>query len=233
MPLGRDMYARVRGRRACYTRPEYRTERYSNLVPSVSGWDGQFSQILNKKGVRYHILWVGLLFHPRWMTMTANEVKDFGNGSRPIDTEKVRTLRTTTLLTGQGRSGVDFVAAFRIGAPDNEQLLKFVGMFDRRIKNGHFNGRPYLGMADFPGDIESVERLGGINYPVDVPLIDHGNGLRTVDYSAKLGICFYGTDWHDPKHPNYFAPLDVDRGIVRYPSWDEVRRMGIRRDAAC
>jgi hypothetical protein len=27
----------------------------------------------------------------------------------------------------------------------------------------------------------------------------------------------------------YFAPLGIDKGVVRYPSWSEVRRLGICR----
>jgi hypothetical protein len=219
----------------------------SNVVGSASAWEGALSQVLGHKGVRYDILRVGLLFYPRWLAVTSNEVKDFGNGTTAIQTETRRTLRTTSLLAGNRRTiidrwpdgtehkkvsaGVDFIVSFCLVTPSDE-FEKYRGMLDRRLKNGHYWRQPYLGIRECPALVEHVTDFNSVSYPIDMPMIEHADGLKTADVNTNLGICFYGTDWDDTKRPNFFAPLRVTHGIVEYPTWEDARRLGIKREAA-
>lgn len=242
--VGDLMHVRASGRMACYTRPEFRTERFSNVVGSASAWDGMLSQIMGHVGAHYLIESVALLFHPRWVSHTINEIADFGNGLKPIDTERknVRTLRTTSFVAGNRRllrrrilgevvesetAGVDYVVSFRLVSTD---LQKHQDMLRRRLRNGHYWRQPYFGLRELPAMVEQVKRFDDLLYPSDTQLVEHENGLKTADYSASLGLTFYGVDWVDPAHPYYFAPLEVRRGIATYPTWDDVRRLGIRRE---
>ena len=237
-------HVRVIGRMACFTRPEFRMERYSNVVGSTSAWEGLLNAVMGHRPVRFDIESVALLFYPRWETHTINEISNFGDGWNPIDVTARRTLRTTSFVVGNRRvlrrrgayddgpaerlfSGVDYVVTFRVSAPAGE-FNKLNGMTDRRLKNGHFWRQPYLGQRELPAIVEPVDSFTDITYP-DMQLVEHASGLRTADYSAHLGLCFYGIDWDDPAHPYYFFPLEVRRGIVTYPTWDEVRRHGVRR----
>lgn len=236
------MHVRVRGSYACFTRPECRTERFSNVVPSMSGWDGLLSRIQGHPGTRYQTERVGLLFFPRLVPVASNEVKHHG-GSKdtgPIDVlrDSTHTLRTSMLLAGNQRtirdplwdteekvSGVDYLVSFRVLATEK----KYADMTRDRLRNGHYNGMPYLGIAKFPALVERVENFDSLSYPTDMPLVTHPDGMKTADYSAPLGLCFYGTDWDDPARPNYFAPLTIQRGVVVYPTWAEVKKLGIKR----
>jgi len=234
---------RARGKHGLFTAAPFRTERMSCLIPSHGGVEGILSQINSHKGCRYKILELALLFYPRYFSVTRNELQSFGTGKAPInvDLQKNRTLRTTTLLAGKPRkmmnefgeeeivSGVDYIVTFQILAPD----IKYITMFESRLRNGKFYGtQPYMGMREFSARLDPVEDFRSISYPLNQKMIEHPNGLRTANVNENLGISFYGTDWDDPAHPNYFAPLEVVKGIVKYPSWSEVRKLGIKREAA-
>lgn len=228
------IHVRIRGRAACWTRAEYRTERLSNVVGSHAAFEGLLSQIMGHKPCRYLIERVGLLFEPRRLPMTGNEIKDFGNGHRQVHTELERTLRTTALMAGKLRevegkrvAGVDYVVSFRL----NYSEIQYLKTLMARLNNGHYWGQPCLGQRDYPARVEHLGDLRKVSYP-GIPLYEHPNGLKTFDHNERLGLCFYGTDWDDPRHPNYFATLDVVHGLVRYPSWSEVREVGIKRERA-
>lgn len=244
-----ERLVRVRGRRACFTDPAFRTERFSAVIPSVSGWEGILSQIMGHKGTRYHVTWAALLFKPRWHTVTSNELSTFGAGRLPIDTmaPRVRTLRATSFLAGNLRtyqessiwskkpvkrqdSGVDYVACFRMSAPASE-FSKLDDILARRLKNGHFWRQPYLGIRECGAFVEQVEDLSSVNYP-EMDLVSHANGVRAADVKINLGFSFYGTDWSDSRAPNFFYPMEIQRGLLIYPSWEEVRKLGIRQDVA-
>jgi hypothetical protein len=240
-----EIHVRVRGKRQCHAKPEYKTERVSSIVASHSAHEGLLCQIMGHPGCRYHVSYTALLFHPRTISEMGNEVADFGDGSHPVNlnAKGVRTQRTTTYVAGKARrfkrsvdgvefeetvAGVDWVIAFKLNYPE-PQYLK---MLWARLRNGNYYGdQPYLGMRELVASVELVSDFSKMEYPVDTEgWVTHPNGLKTVDYSSELGLSFYGTDWEDPKHPNYFAYLKVEHGIVRYPTWAEVRALGIKRE---
>lgn len=244
MHTSNPYHARMQAKFACFTRPEFRTERLTNVVGSVSAYEGALRQVMGHRGTTYLIDQVALLFQPRFVPVTANEVKDFGHG-HGINTEDCRTLRTTTLLAGNRRkikqclfdqkvtkdfAGVDFVVTYRLATETREDFDKFRQMHDRRMTSGRYFRQPYLGLREYPALLEPVFSFKDLDYPEDMEMYTHPNGLKTVDLNQDLGLTFYGTDWLDPQKPNYFAPLKVEHGIVKFPSWEEVRQLGIRRE---
>lgn len=253
-------HVRVRAKMACFTLPEFKTERCSSVAAPVSTWDGVLSQVQGHRGVHYEIESAAMLFEPRKLAQTVNEVRDFGTGKRgPVNTEDQRTLRTTTYLAGRLRTihktsfegdlvsepfaGVDFVVTYRLTTRDPQELVEHEDMLDRRLRNGHFWRTPGLGLRELIADVEPIKGFSDaglilddrtkagrvIPYPSDIPLYTHSDGLKTFDYNADLGFSFFGIDWDDPSHPHYFAPLRVEHGLLKYPSWDEVRSLGISR----
>lgn len=125
-------HVRVRGPYACFTRPEFRTERFSSVIPSHSAWEGMFSQIMGKKGSRYHIRRVAMLFHPRWFPCTSQEILSFGKTEGPVNANAQRTLRTTSLLGGRSRRIAPMVPYQDIGrsegTPRRGTLLRRPGL---------------------------------------------------------------------------------------------------------
>jgi CRISPR-associated protein Cas5d len=246
-----EIHVRLRAPMAMYTRPEYRTERVSNVVGSHAAYEGLLKQIMGHHGCHYEIHRVGLLFIPRWLPVTSNEVADFGTGRKPVDTTVDRTLRTTLLVAGKRRrvrpdyhyewaaydkkderawiddAGVDYIISFQLVTPD----VKYIDILDRRLRGGRSFTQPYLGMREYVARVDLVEDLHDVVYP-GIDLVEHPDGLKTVDYTQPLGVSFFGTDWEHPPHANYFYPIDIKRGVVTYPGWAEVRKLGIKREVA-
>jgi CRISPR-associated Cas5-like protein len=198
---------KVSGKFACFTRPEF-VERRSALVPSHSGWNGVFNQILGHKGMEYRIDRVWVNFIPRHINVMVNEVKSFSskvNTSNPNE----RTLRNSSILTD-----VDYTVECRIVSGTYEDLKKYETMFHegrmrRNSKNPKsFWRQPYLGIKEY------------------IANIDYDNGpSRAVKINQELGISFFGTDYKDNK--NYFYPMAISDGLVEYPTWDEVKSRNI------
>jgi len=63
-----------------------------------------------------------------------------------------------------------------------------------------------------------------------MPLVEHEGGLKTADYNMDLGLSWYGTDYMAEPPPNYFTPMSITKGVLKYPSWESVRRRGIKRE---
>lgn len=249
------MHVRVRGQYACFNMPEFNGERWSSPIPSASAIDGIMSRFLSKKGITFHPRQLAMLFEPRHFSVASNEIKEFENSKRD------RTPRTTSLLAGYKRivvddthpdyvpgakdnpkridSGVDYIISFQAEVPVAEQE-KYRNMLTRRLKNKeqHWGRHHYLGMSECIGTVSMIRDLSTIEYPEGVPLVEHDNGIKSVDYSRDPSLFFFGTDWREkrravepenvPAPKNYFAMIRIDRGLVNYPTWDEVRRANIR-----
>ncbi len=65
---------RIRGELACFTRPEFKTERLSYEVITPSAARGVLEAILWKPAIRWHIRRILLLAPPRFIQFKRNEV---------------------------------------------------------------------------------------------------------------------------------------------------------------
>src|SRR5262249_52646517 len=95
--------------------------------------------------------------------------------------------------------------------PGVDTLDKYNAMFTQRMRNGQQWRQMYFGIRECMATLE----LHNGPLPPAVPLTQH------------LGISYYGMDFDDAEPPRYFAPLDMVDGVVEYPSWRQVRALGI------
>src|SRR4051812_23562416 len=65
---------RIRGELACFTRPEFKTERFSYEVITPSAARGVLEAILWKPAIQWHIRRILLLAPPRFVPLKRNEV---------------------------------------------------------------------------------------------------------------------------------------------------------------
>jgi len=95
--------------------------------------------------------------------------------------------------------------------PDNN-AVKFMSMFERRVSRGQCVNQPYLGCREFACSFRLVEDVEPEPKPV-AETRDLGWMLYDMDYSTPA----------DPK-PRFF-PARLERGVVNVPSWEseEVR----------
>jgi CRISPR-associated protein Cas5d len=203
---------RVRGELACFTRPEFKTERVSYDVPTPSAVRGILEAILWKPAIRWQVRKILLLKQPRLIQFKRNEVNSKTSMDKvrtamkrvePVDfcADEDRAQRNTVAL-----AGVDFAIeaemwwTARRGTDDNPQ--KFREMFQRRIEKGQFHMQPYLGCREFPC---SVEPYSGTPEPADISR-DLGWMLHDIHFSAG------------DNRPVFFEAKIV-RGIIHVPEW--------------
>ncbi len=147
---------RARGPYACFTRPEFKTERVSYEVMTPSAARGLLEAVLWKPAIRWCVERIHVLAPIRFEAVRRNEVATKAALSDAVDhyfADDDRQQRNTLLL-----KGVDYVieAHFeltaRAGAEDT--LRKFSEMFQRRLAKGQCFHAAYLGCREFVARVE-------------------------------------------------------------------------------
>lgn len=203
---------RVRGRRACFTRPELKVERVSYPVMTPSAARGVLEAVLWKPAISWHIQRIKVLNPIRFSAFRRNEVNTKAsapataivNGGGEIKhyfAEEDRAQRNTVALYD-----VDYIveAHFtmtpKAGKDDN--VTKFVEMFERRVEKGQHFHQPYLGCREFVAQVE----------PVKEP-------PEPVDETRELGLMLWDVDYssESKKRPIFFA-AELKKGVLEVPS---------------
>lgn len=200
---------------ACWTPMAFRSERISSLVPSHSAVVGLLRGLLGKWEITWDIHEVRLLAKPRRVAVVGNELKfNQVDVTKPIIIEKDRTQRTTVFLRDVD---IAFDASLRLTphAGSDDSIQKYEAITERRARTGQLRRQIYFGIRECMANLELVEDPSSLPSPVDL--------------TEDLGISFFDTDWDDPEKPDYFAHLAINKGVVRYPSWEEVKALGICR----
>ena len=149
---------RASGPFACFTRPELKAERVSYEVLTPSAARGILDAVLWKPAIRWVIERIHVLAPIRFEAVRRNEVSGKASPRGDVDRffvddERNRAQRNTLLLRN-----VDYVveAHFfmtpKAGPDDN--LRKFVEMFERRLANGQCFHTPYLGCRECVARVE-------------------------------------------------------------------------------
>lgn len=201
---------RVRGEMACFTRPEFSTERVSYEVITPSASRGVLEAILWKPAVNWEILSIALLSEVRWIEFRRNEVNSRvsthdaasaarkGHALRPFYADEDRAQRNTLALRD-----VDYLVEARFhltrhaGPEDNP--AKFHEMFSRRLAKGQQHYQPYLGCREFPA-IVTVED--------DAP--------PARDETRSLGLMLHDINFGVRNEARFFE-AKLDHGIVHVP----------------
>jgi CRISPR-associated protein Cas5d len=201
---------RARGPLACFTRPELKVERVSYPVMTPSAARGLLEAILWKPAICWHVLRIKVLKEIKFIAFRRNEVnskapapsiKLLRNGGIPpvLFAEGDRAQRNTVAL-----ADVDYIieANFEFtkyaGADDN--VNKFIEMFERRVEKGQHFHQPYLGCREFVAEI----------LPTD-------GSLSPVQDGRQLGLMLwdisYGTE-----NTAVFFDARLQQGVLIVPS---------------
>lgn len=189
----------VRGRNACFTRPEMKVERVSYDVITPSAARGILEAIHWKPAIRWVVDRIHVLRPIRFETIRRNEV------ASKISTRKAATAMTKGDLGGlslavdedrQQRAmlcladvayGIEahFEMTSKAGPGDNPG--KHADMVRRRAAKGQCFHQPCLGVREFPADFELVE-----TFPEAIPdTRDLGWMLYDIDYANDRASIFY------------------------------------------
>jgi CRISPR-associated protein Cas5d len=206
---------RVRGEYACFTRPEFKTERVSYEVITPSAARGVLEAVLWKPAIRWHIRRILLLARPRFVQFKRNEVtsrasvgvaqKVMRSGhSHDYYADDDRAQRNTLALRDVDYAiEAEFRMTERRGPEDNPN--KFDDMFRRRLEKGQLHMQPYLGCREFTARVEAYD---GTPPPLENETRDLGLMLHDLRYSAA------------GNQPVFFEAR-LERGAIEVPEWEE------------
>ena len=206
---------RVRGDLACFSRPEFKTERASYPWVTPSAARAIFECILWKPAIRWEVRRISLLRPIRFTSFRRNEIKTkippgrAAPGKAMHLTDDDRAQRNTVAL-----KDVDYLIEADLfltdkGRRDGEKIAKFVDMFTRRLAKGQQFTQPYLGCREFAADV----------MPPD------GTETAIAD-SLDHGLMFYDMDFAPPggeaRNVPLFFEARLSNGIVDVPPRSEV-----------
>ena len=200
---------RARGPWACFTRPELKVERLSYHVITPSAARGLIEAVLWKPAMRWKIERIKVLSEIRFTAFRRNEVKSkaprpsaalVANGGPAPEfyADEDRAQRNTV-----GLRDVDYVieAHFeltgRAGPDDN--VNKFVDMFQRRVEKGQHFHQPYLGCREFAADVSPAD---GAPVP--------------IDDNRDLGLMLWDIEFGEKNVPLFF-PARLEKGVLDVP----------------
>jgi len=219
---------RVRGKFACFTRPEMKVERVSYDVMTPSAARGILEAIYWKPAIRWVVDEIHVLKPIRFQSIRRNEVgaktpaasvrramKSGDIGDLTLVVDDNRQQRAATLL-----SDVDYVicAHFahtgRAGPDDTDG--KHLDIFNRRARKGQCFHQPCLGTREFPADFSLIE--------ADAPMPEAGpedEARRGLGFGEPrdLGFMLYDID-HGGDRASLFFRATLDKGVVRIPPPD-------------
>ncbi len=204
---------RLRGPLACFTRPEFKTERVSYEVMTPSAARGAVEAVLWKPAIRWRIERIRVLAPIFFTSFKRNEVNSKvptdsvrsamrGGRFRDFFADEDRSQRNTVAL-----ANVDYVVeasfAMTIKAGPGETTTKFVEMFTRRLEKGQSFNQPYFGCREF-----SAEFLSAAGSPAPLAV------------TRDLGLMLHDIEFGDTNKPRFFEARLRD-GVLEVPPWDE------------
>ncbi len=199
----------VRGRNACFTRPEMKVERVSYDVITPSAARGILEAIHWKPAICWVIDRIHVLRPIRFETIRRNEIgskipvnkvksamrsNDLGGLSLPVDTDR---QQRAMLCLADVAYGIEahFEMTPKAGPEDNPG--KHAEMFRRRAAKGQCFHQPSLGVREFPADFELVEEVPETELPAGDRDGDLGWMLYDIDYASDRASVFYRARMQD------------------------------------
>lgn len=195
----------VRGRNACFTRPEMKVERVSYDVITPSAARGILEAIHWKPAIRWVIDRIHVLRPIRFETIRRNEIAskiptrnvsmamrsgNLADLSLAVDEDRQQRAMLCLVDVAYGIEA-HFEMTDKAGAGDNPG--KHADMFRRRAARGQCFHQPCLGVREFPADFELVDEfplseLAGESRDLGWMLydIDYANDRTSIFYRARM-----------------------------------------------
>ncbi|MGO9113127.1 MAG: type I-C CRISPR-associated protein Cas5c [Thermoguttaceae bacterium] len=205
---------RIRGQLACFTRPEFKTERLSYEVLTPSAARGVLEAILWKPAICWHIRRIRLLSPVQFVQFRRNEVNSrvatpkaaaasrTGAGIDDYFADEDRAQRNTVALQDVDYAvDAEMVMTSRAGSDDNPR--KFDEMFRRRLERGQFHSQPYLGCREFPAIVEPYR----------------GDPPPQEEESRDLGLMLHDIRYSAAGNQAVFFNARLNKGVIEVPEW--------------
>ena len=214
-----EFSVRMHGSIACFSRPEFSTERVSYDLITPSAARGVLEAVLWKPAIRWEITRITLLKPVRWIEFRRNEVNHRASTQNALRAAKAgqampdffadedRAQRNTLALRD-----VDYGVRARFHmttrAGEGEGVKKFEEMFERRLAKGQQHFQPYLGCREFPAFVEPWGGSGAIG--------GESRDLGWMLHDIHFGVGGEGGVTNEAR----FFPAVLHGGVVEVPSWE-------------
>lgn len=158
---------RIRGAFALFTQPGLGVERVSYPIITPPATVGVLRSIFWHPGMEYRVHKIGLLKPPRFIGIMRNEVEGglIGTNTRldePYMADEHRSQRHALVLRD-----VDYIVKVSIHVDMDENRVKFMKQFERRLPKGQCYYQPCLGCREFAADVFPAV---GDEVPLDIDI---------------------------------------------------------------
>lgn len=209
---------KAKGPLAIFTRPEFKSERFSYPCITPSAARGLVESVLWKPAIAWKIRRIHVLKPIKWTSFRRNEVGTkaptpskktiaAGGPAPSLVSDTDRIMRNTVALRD-----VEYVieAHFTMTekAGGDENITKFHEMFTRRMKKGQHFQQPFFGCRECIADLELIEQLP-----------------QTEAINKDLGIMLWDIDYQnsgkDSRHNPIFYHAELKNGSITVPENQE------------
>lgn len=216
MPDVSKVSLEVWGDYACFTRPEMKVERVSYDVMTPSAARGILEAILWKPAIRWDVRQIDVLKPIGWTSVRRNEVGGVvpTRGLSSIHTsgeafglniEDNRQQRAALLLRDVAyRIHARFHMTAEAGSEENP--IKFVRMFERRVEKGQCFFQPYLGCREFSAFFGPMDASGESD---------------PIGEDRELGWMLHDFEHHEEGVTPRFFRASLDQGTMHVPEWGD------------
>lgn len=199
--MGFGIKVLISGDRACFTRPEMKTERVSYDVITPSAARGILEAVYWKPAIAWKIDSIQVVNEIRFDTFRRNELASklsYQNAKAAysknvpvyVDVMADRQQRATMYLKDVAYIvTAHFEMTVRAGESDTPE--KHYNIALRRLRKGQCFNQPYLGCREFPATVSLVEDGSVESYYQDIDRLDLGFMLYDIDFKNSMEPMFY------------------------------------------
>lgn len=199
--MGFGIKVLISGDRACFTRPEMKTERVSYDVITPSAARGILEAVYWKPAIAWKIDSIQVVNEIRFDTFRRNELASklsYQNAKAAysknvpvyVDVMVDRQQRATMYLKDVAYIvTAHFEMTARAGESDTPE--KHYNIALRRLRKGQCFNQPYLGCREFPATVSLVEDGTVESYYQDIDRFDLGFMLYDIDFKNSMEPMFY------------------------------------------
>ncbi len=199
----------IKAKRAMFTRPELKAERYTYDVPTPSAIKGVLESIYWKPEIQYRINTITVLNEIRHQeVMTINQINGISS-MKAVDRSAGAVPRSMTILVD-----VAYVVDFGIiltgkGTTPNDVKEKHLAIFSKRLQKGQEYRTPYLGCREFVCEVYDALECEIPKSYYEGTVQELGMMLHHIEYGKKQNRAVW------------YRPRMIDGIIYCYESSDE------------
>jgi CRISPR-associated protein Cas5d len=205
----------VWGEYACFSRPELKVERVSYEVITPSAARGILEAVCWKPAIKWIIDEIKVCNPIKFENIRRNEVNIKASANKDFIAANNDRAQRASLILKNVRYVITAHFEMTDRAEERDNEAKFTEMIKRRLRNGQYFHKPYLGVREFPAEIRLIEN--GKDAPAPIP------------ESRALGLMLYDILYIKNEHnvvrefcPTFFM-AEMENGSINLRNTEVLR----------